>query len=150
MSLIGGSFINPKLTVRHSSLGGGRGLFAARSIKKGEILTISGGVIIPRHEMNRIPATVRNICFFAGSGYYMCPRSFKKISPDFYINHSCSPNAATSENILEIIALRDIRAGEEITYDYRTDYNSLEQRYRAWRRFKCRCGSPNCVKVITA
>ncbi len=103
-----------------------------------------------RHKLNRVPAIKRNICFFVGGGYYMCPQSFNEISLDFYMNHSCSPNAATSGNILEIVALRDIRAGEEITYDYRTDYNAREQYYRNWWRFKCQCGSPNCAKVITA
>lgn len=38
-----------------------------------------------------------------------------------YINHSDDPNAAYYDN-LEVCALRDIRAGEEITHNYGTSW----------------------------
>lgn len=51
-------------------------------------------------------------------------------------NHSCDPNTAYQG--LDLIALRDIVAGEELTVDFATfrDENRLE--------FDCQCGSPKC------
>ncbi len=62
-----------------------------------------------------------------------------------YINHSCEPNceAVTEDGHIYIDALRDISAGEELTYDYHLEYSG---RYRAsWReRYACHCGAPTC------
>ena len=68
-----------------------------------------------------------------------------------YINHSCDPNA---EAVIEgkrifIYALRTIRPGEEIAYDYqyeRTDDHTEEDE----KFYKCLCGSPNCRGSILA
>jgi uncharacterized protein len=68
-----------------------------------------------------------------------------------YINHSCDPNA---EAVIEgkrifIYALRTIRPGEEIAYDYqyeRTEDHTAEDE----KFYKCRCGSPKCRGSILA
>ena len=59
-----------------------------------------------------------------------------------YINHSCAPNLITYETPRRIVLIskRTIRAGEELTYDYR--FGSDEERY------ECRCGSPRCRGTI--
>lgn len=41
-----------------------------------------------------------------------------------FINHSETPNAAYYDS-LEVMALRDIRAGEEITHDYGAGWQEL-------------------------
>jgi uncharacterized protein len=59
-----------------------------------------------------------------------------------YINHSCAPNTfirCTPERA-EFYALRDIRAGEELTADYgETQHNG---------KLRCRCGAKNCRGAI--
>ncbi len=68
-----------------------------------------------------------------------------------FINHSCDPNA---EAVVEgkqifIYALRTIRPGEEILYDYqyeRTDDHTDEDE----QFYKCRCGADNCRGSILA
>jgi len=68
-----------------------------------------------------------------------------------YINHSCDPNA---EAVIEgkqifIYALRTIRPGEEIAYDYqyeRTDEHTEEDE----KFYKCLCGAANCRGSILA
>jgi len=55
-------------------------------------------------------------------------------------NHSCDPN--TQYNGLNVIALRNIKKGEELTLDYTTFLNSEME------SFICNCGSENCKKVI--
>jgi uncharacterized protein len=68
-----------------------------------------------------------------------------------WINHSCEPNCeATEDNGRVFIhALRDIRVGEEITYDYNI---VLEVRHTAKQkaRFRCLCGSVNCRGTLLA
>jgi uncharacterized protein len=55
-----------------------------------------------------------------------------------YINHSCDPTAfmQTVRGHLLILALRDIRPGEEITIDYVSTLHSDRKR--------CTCRAPNC------
>jgi SET domain-containing protein len=64
-------------------------------------------------------------------------------SPERHINHSCSPNTfvKTIGGIRYVFALRDIPAGEEITYDY--CINGFGD--TLWQ---CNCGSPRCRKEI--
>jgi len=56
-----------------------------------------------------------------------------------FINHSCDPNCETEEvkGRVWITALRNIAAGEEITYDYRL-YDGGED------ECLCNCGSSHC------
>jgi uncharacterized protein len=60
-----------------------------------------------------------------------------------FINHSCAANCEPQivRGRIWIIALRDIEAGEELTYDYGFDYEQ-------WRDHPCRCGTPECVGFI--
>ena len=62
-----------------------------------------------------------------------------------FINHSCEPNCAavTEKKHVYIEALRDIKPGEELLYDYNLTRNDddtpdLEARYA------CHCGAPTC------
>ncbi|MCX6902363.1 MAG: SET domain-containing protein-lysine N-methyltransferase [Verrucomicrobia bacterium] len=66
-------------------------------------------------------------------------------NPARYLNHSCSPNceAELIEGKIWIVACRDIKAGEEVTFDYGYD---LED----YREHPCQCGSPQCVGYIVA
>ncbi len=60
-----------------------------------------------------------------------------------YINHSCDPNAETVNdgNHIWIVAIKDIKKGDEITYDYGYDFEN-------YRDHPCYCGSKNCVGYI--
>ncbi|MFN7977439.1 MAG: tetratricopeptide repeat protein [Vicinamibacterales bacterium] len=55
-----------------------------------------------------------------------------------YINHSCDPNIKTRilRGHILYYSQRPIRAGEELTVDYRYDHDS--------DRMSCYCGSPKC------
>ena len=66
-----------------------------------------------------------------------------------YLNHSCAPNCETEieDGRIFIKAIRPIRPGDELTYDYRfewqDDYGAEEVRY-----YRCRCGTPACRGTI--
>jgi SET domain-containing protein len=56
-----------------------------------------------------------------------------------FINHSCEPNCVTEQDDngrVWVIAVRDIRAGEELTYDYLLWDGDDDA--------PCHCGSPKC------
>lgn len=61
-------------------------------------------------------------------------------------NHSCDPNLWWSGD--ELVALRDIAAGEELTYDYATDGSAGVLGPAALLR--CNCGSMRCRGLIEA
>jgi len=60
-----------------------------------------------------------------------------------YINHSCNPNAESINDNGEIwvISTKEIKEGEEITYDYYLDTDNPEDH-------PCKCGSHNCIGII--
>jgi SET domain-containing protein len=60
-----------------------------------------------------------------------------------YINHSCDPNCETDiiRGKIWINAIKDIKKGEELTYDYGYDMDCYEDH-------PCRCDSKNCVGYI--
>lgn len=59
-----------------------------------------------------------------------------------YLNHSCDPNCEVDEikGRVWLFALRDIAAGEELTYDYNL-YDGEEDA-------PCLCGAPRCRKSL--
>ena len=59
-----------------------------------------------------------------------------------YINHSCDPNAGLVGQVV-LVALRDIRAGEEICFDYATSDGS------PYDEFECHCGGKTCRRHVT-
>lgn len=68
----------------------------------------------------------------------------KWIDPDFpnqYLNHSCNPNSGIKGKVT-MVALKDIKEGEEITIDY-----SIIEGDDMWE-MKCSCKQPNCRKII--
>ena len=66
-------------------------------------------------------------------------------NPARFINHSCAPNceAELEGDQIWIVAGRNIRAGEEITFNYGYDLVDYQDH-------PCRCGSPNCVGYMVA
>ncbi len=63
----------------------------------------------------------------------------KSADPLRYTNHSCAPNAVLRirQGRVEIYAIRDIVAGEELTCDYGETHHE--------GRLECRCGAPRCA-----
>lgn len=58
------------------------------------------------------------------------------------MNHSCEPNCGAG-NAIQIIAMRSIEVGEELTFDYAmTDGSNYDE-------FTCSCGTSSCRGAIT-
>jgi hypothetical protein len=58
-----------------------------------------------------------------------------------FSNHSCDPNIGLKGQVV-FVAMRDIKAGEELTHDWATTDDDDYQ-------MECKCGAPNCRKIVT-
>jgi uncharacterized protein len=66
-------------------------------------------------------------------------------NPARFLNHSCEPNceARLEGGCIWVIAIREIRAGEELTFNYGYDLADYAEH-------PCGCGAPGCVGYIVA
>lgn len=66
------------------------------------------------------------------------------LAPEFlqYINHSCEPNTFFDTKTGQVVAIRSIAPGEEITFFYPSTEWSMTQ------PFTCFCGAANCLGQI--
>ena len=112
----------------------GLGVFAARAIGSGEsILHFSGHHI----SFDEAVAKGNRQCYTLQCGL----REYIDLeAPGCFVNHSCQPNSGVRG--VQLIALREIRTGEHICFDYST---TMEEDY--WQ-MNCRCGAPSCRHVI--
>jgi hypothetical protein len=132
----------------------GRGAFATRLIRRGQRIIEYTGAHIDNDEADRRyddEKMKRHHTFlFIVDDKEIIDGAVNGNDAQF-INHSCDPNA---EAVIEgkrifIYALRTIRPGEEIAYDYqyeRTDEHTEEDE----KFYKCLCGSPKCRGSILA
>ena len=101
----------------------GLGLFATMPIKKGTRIIRYFGPILD----SRIPAhdDIENKYLFELSNRWTIDGSVRK-NVARYINHACKPNAESDvrprKRKVFIRAIKNIEPGEEINYDYGTDY----------------------------
>jgi hypothetical protein len=67
-----------------------------------------------------------------------------ELSPDFlqYTNHSCSPNVFYNTTTMKLIAIEEIKVGDEICFFYPSTEIDMAQ------PFICGCGSHCCLKEI--
>lgn len=101
----------------------GLGLFAIKPIKKGtKIVRYFGPLLDCRKKQDD---AVENKYLFELNDRWTIDGSVRK-NIARYINHSCRPNAESDvkprKRKIFIRAIRNIEAGEEINYDYGTDY----------------------------
>jgi hypothetical protein len=135
------SYLSPKTQVRESKIHG-RGLFATTEIAKDEIVAVKGGHIISREELREITPRLGPVEIQIDEDLFIAPTTEEEREGSMlYSNHSCNPNLGMRGEIT-FIAMRDIRAGEELTHDWAmTDDNDYS--------IECKCGAPNCRKILT-
>jgi uncharacterized protein len=129
----------------------GRGMFASKEIPRGtRIIEYTGERITKaegwRRELKRQDRAARGQdgCIYIfelntktdidGSVLWNTAR---------YINHSCKPNCESqiTRGRVWVVALRKIKPGEELSYDYYYDYQHYQDH-------PCRCGAADCAGYI--
>jgi SET domain-containing protein len=136
-----------RFSVRGSAIHG-RGVFALQSIGKGaRVIEYAGERISHRQADRRYPSgrewsphtmlfTVDRKTVIDGT---------RKGNSARWINHSCNPNceALDDEGRIYIEAIRNIRSGEELTYDYNLRLDDPHTP-AAKSEHPCHCGAQGC------
>ena len=125
-----------RLVLRKSPIHG-IGTFATEDIDAGELLMlVTGGLIVTSEDRDpdrlQLVAEMYNEEALGTDIFILTPKLFH-----YSINHSCEPNAvdvSRRANSTQYVALRAIRAQEEVTADY-YDETILKT---------CNCKSPRC------
>ena len=129
----------PGLTVAKSAIHG-RGCFATTSFKRRRKIAEYTGEKITNAEAER--RGHRRVLRISGLDNRWSIDGSRGGNGTHYINHSCRPNSfmQTIRGHLLVLALRDIKAGEEITIDYEYTLHSDRKR--------CTCNVPGCRGTI--
>ena len=98
-----------------------KGLYASQKIKEGTKIIYYKGKLITKKETERNPKydNEKAIYLFNVNSRYDLDGDFEYNTARL-INHSCNPNCEVAGKGLKlwIFALRDIKKGEELSYDY--------------------------------
>ena len=121
------------------------GLFAKSDINKGEkVIEYKGRKYTHKQvEENDRFDNSKAIYLFTLNERYVLDGDTKTNTAK-YINHSCNPNCEVDiiNGKIWIIAIKDIKKGDELSYDYGFGYDA------DFRQFPCKCGSKNCCGYI--
>lgn len=110
----------------------GLGVFAKRDFKKGEtVFKWNPLKALTEEELASMPESEKRYVNPLEDGTKVLMNI-----PERYMNHSCDANTNALGNA--DVAIRDIKAGEEITADYFTEGAATEM------GFSCSCASEHC------
>ena len=141
-------WLNPKLEVRKTNKyeKNGKGTFTKKDIKKGENVLVAGGYIMTLEEESKLPPPLNDYGMQIGENLVLCINKKGDTNGLNFFNHSCDPNIGIAGQIY-FVAMRDIKAGEEVVFDYAMVLYHVEgsNPYKV----KCLCGSKNCRGFIT-
>ena len=136
------TWISPKTKKGLESAISGKGIFAIEDISKDEIVIIKAGHILSLKEKDSLSFKDCHPELQVADDLFICPKDEAELEDSMaYINHSCNPNTGMRGDIVSV-AMRDIKAGEELTIDYGMITNQDYQ-------MECSCGADTCRKIIT-
>ena len=132
---------NPNVIIKETE-NIGKGLFAIKDIKKDEIIADwTGGRVYTAESANKLPnklpENIRDHAVQFEEHKWIDTSGIGR-----YSNHSCNPNSGFNTKF-HLVAMRDIKKGEQLTWDYEMTEDS------DWR-MECRCGNLECRKIIGA
>jgi uncharacterized protein len=142
-----------RIAVRSSGVHG-KGVFAEVNIAEGETLIEYKGEIITWPEALRRhphdPSDPNHTFYFSIDEKHVIDGKINGNSAR-WINHSCDPSCEADEQNGRVFikALRNIKAGEELNYDYGL---VIDERYtpKLKAEYPCWCGSKNCRGTLLA
>jgi uncharacterized protein len=142
---------SPLVAARNSKIHG-RGVYAIAPIKKGTRVLEYLGDRITHAEADRRYARKReddgHTFLFIASQRTVIDAG-RRGNDARFINHSCNPNCETAiieiqgRNRVFIDAIRDIKAGEELGYDYQLTWETTDDPAEL-ALYECRCGAKRC------
>ncbi len=138
-------WLNPKLEVKDSDVEGA-GTLAKGNIKKNDLLLVLSGYVMKLSEEEKLPGSLSDNGIQVTDNLSLCVSKKSELGGINFFNHSCDPNAGIKGQIF-LVAMRNIKKGEEVTFDYAMTLceSSDAQPYK----LKCLCKKKNCRGVIT-
>lgn len=134
------SWVNPKIEVRESNLGG-KGMFAVKTINKDEKVLVWGGEYVTGGEALVAKQQGKLVMQWDKELFSI---EDKGDDETYYINHSCNPNV-WMEDVYTLVTNKNISVGEELLADYAM-WEADESYTSKWT---CSCGSDKCRHQIT-
>jgi uncharacterized protein len=128
------------------------GVFARKNIRKGtKVIEYVGEVVSTKEgdkraeeqdKLSKKDPSFGKTYVFELNNKFDLDGNFK-YNPARFINHSCNPNCKYKQEKLRIwiVARKNIKEGEEISYDYGYDLEDYKDP-------KCKCGSKKCIGYI--
>ena len=142
-----------RIQVRKSGVHG-KGVFALRPIKRGEtIIEYTGEVITWDEALRRHPhdPSDPNHTFYFHIDEARVIDAKHGGNAARWINHACAPNCEADDDGQRVFikALRNLKPGEELFYDYGL---VIDERYTPAlkRQFACHCGTRTCRGTMLA
>lgn len=142
-----------RIQVRKSGVHG-KGVFALKKLARGEtVIEYTGEVITWKEALRRHPHDPKNpnhtFYFHIDDKHVIDAKVGGNAAR--WINHACSPNCEADEvdGRVFIKALRKIKPGEELFYDYGL---TVDERYtrKLKKQYECRCGTRGCRGTLLA
>lgn len=120
----------------------GRGLFCVSAISSGETVVVKGGHVFDRRTRDELAKTLGPAEIQIDDHLFIGPTTQEEREASMMcLNHSCDPNVQIVGQIT-FRAMRDIKVGEELTFDYATGDDD------DWQ-MDCACGSVDCRKKVS-
>ena len=134
------NFLAPSIVIRELD-GTGRAAFTERALPRGTVVATFGGTAsdfagLGRFDADRVSRSIQidDDRFLVGS---------RTAEPGDFLNHSCEPNCGM-RNATQVATMRDVEAGEELTFDYAmTDTAPYDE-------FTCGCRTRRCRGSVRA
>lgn len=133
------NYLTPLAEMRPTS-GAGFGSFAIAPIPAGTIVACFGGELMNRAAFDTMPEHRRWRSIQIEEDRFLLGPEIRE--PGDAVNHSCAPNCGMG-GATQVVAMRDISVGEELTFDYATADGS------DYDEFDCACGSVDCRSRVT-
>lgn len=115
----------------------GKGVYANKDFKRNDIVLIIDDTNVITDKNLITKQQFENACDYLDNGKIILMKE-----PEVYINHSCNPSTyvKTIDGVRKVFAMKDIKKGDEITYDYSINGDNDGT-------FICHCGSDKCRKI---
>lgn len=132
------NFLSP-LALTNLVIGKGYGSFAVSAIPRFAVIATFGGIAATREELSNFDADRVSRSIEAESDLFFVGPRYRE--PGESINHSCEPNCGM-RNATQVMTLRGITSGEELTFDYAmSDASNYDE-------FECACGAASCRGMV--
>ena len=148
------------IEVRNSPIHG-RGVFAIAPIKKGTRIIEYKGTRMTQKESDLVygnTSDTGHTFLFTLNDYYVIDGNFRSNAAR-WINHGCTPNCESEteeddsgrpeKERVFIHAIRNIKAGDELTYDYLITLDEPHTK-RMKKIWQCLCDAKNCKGTMLA